>query len=134
MISSGGGVDWLHRRLSKYGDEPSLAQKRHDEFTARSGRYIASGGMRMFRASCIHAGQSCGVFRRTARSATSLKIRRCVKTSPSGDNDPRQTYRTNGQIAGISEMDRHLFMDYSPPGVNVGYITRCKSLDIHLRR
>lgn len=48
--------------------------------------------------------------------------------------DLRQTYRTVGQAAGISEVDMHLLMNHSLPNVNVGYITRHKLLLDHLRR
>jgi integrase len=39
-------------------------------------------------------------------------------------NDLRQTYRTVGQAAGIADLDIHLLMNHSVPGVNAGYITR----------
>lgn len=48
-------------------------------------------------------------------------------------NDLRQTYRTVGQAAGLSEIDMHLLMNHSLPGVNAGYITRAKLLGDHLR-
>jgi hypothetical protein len=48
-------------------------------------------------------------------------------------NDLRQTYRTIGQIAGIADLDMHLLMNHSVPGVNAGYITRAKLLSDHLR-
>lgn len=48
-------------------------------------------------------------------------------------NDLRQTYRTMGQVAGLSEIDMHLLMNHSLPGVNAGYITRAKLLSGHLR-
>ena len=48
-------------------------------------------------------------------------------------NDLRQTYRTMGQVAGLSEVDMHLLMNHSLPGVNAGYITRAKLLSGHLR-
>ena len=48
-------------------------------------------------------------------------------------NDLRQTYRTMGQIAGLSEIDMHLLMNHSLPGVNAGYITRAKLISGHLR-
>ena len=48
-------------------------------------------------------------------------------------NDLRQTYRTMGQLAGLSEVDMHLLMNHSLPGVNAGYITRAKLLSGHLR-
>jgi integrase len=48
-------------------------------------------------------------------------------------NDLRQTYRTMGQVAGASEIDMHLLMNHSLPGVNAGYITRAKLLSGHLR-
>ena len=48
--------------------------------------------------------------------------------------DLRQTYRTIGQAAGVSEVDMHLLMNHSLPNVNVGYITRHKLLLDHLRR
>ena len=48
-------------------------------------------------------------------------------------NDLRQTYRTIGQIAGLADLDMHLLMNHSLPGVNAGYITRAKLLSDHLR-
>lgn len=48
-------------------------------------------------------------------------------------NDLRQTYRTLGQAAGLSEIDMHLLMNHSLPGVNAGYITRARLLGDHLR-
>ena len=49
-------------------------------------------------------------------------------------NDLRQSYRTLGQAAGVSELDIHLLMNHSLPGVNAGYITRDKLLCDHLRK
>lgn len=49
-------------------------------------------------------------------------------------NDLRQSYRTLGQAAGLSEIDMHLLMNHSLPGVNAGYITRHKLLGDHLRQ
>ncbi len=49
-------------------------------------------------------------------------------------NDLRQTYRTVGQVAGVNEIDMHLLMNHSLPGVNAGYITRNKLLGDHLRK
>ncbi len=48
-------------------------------------------------------------------------------------NELRQTYRTLGQIADISDVDMHLLMNHSLPGVNAGYITRSKLVGTHLR-
>ncbi|MDI1366046.1 MAG: integrase [bacterium] len=48
-------------------------------------------------------------------------------------NDLRQTYRTIGQASGLSDVDMHLLMNHSLPGVNAGYITRAKLLRGHLR-
>lgn len=48
-------------------------------------------------------------------------------------NDLRQTYRTLGQAAEISEVDMHLLMNHALPGVNPGYITRSKLMRDHLR-
>lgn len=48
-------------------------------------------------------------------------------------NDLRQTYRTMGQVAGINEVDMHLLINHSLPGVNAGYITRAKLVNSHLR-
>lgn len=48
-------------------------------------------------------------------------------------NDLRQTYRTLGQAAEISEVDIHLLMNHALPGVNPGYITRSKLMRDHLR-
>ncbi|MGX9117067.1 tyrosine-type recombinase/integrase [Mesorhizobium sp. BHbsci] len=49
-------------------------------------------------------------------------------------NDLRQTFRTIAQAAGIAELDVHLLMNHSIPGVNAGYITRNKLLSDHLRQ
>jgi integrase len=49
-------------------------------------------------------------------------------------NELRQTYRTVGQAAGIADLDIHLLMNHSVPGVNAGYITRSKLLNDHLRQ
>ncbi|MDP3747461.1 MAG: hypothetical protein Q8Q88_10485, partial [Phenylobacterium sp.] len=49
-------------------------------------------------------------------------------------NDLRQSYRTLAQIAGVSELDVHLLMNHSLPGVNAGYITRDRLLGGHLRK
>ena len=49
-------------------------------------------------------------------------------------NDLRQTYRTLAQAAGVSELDVHLLMNHSLPGVNAGYITRDQLLRDHLRK
>ena len=49
-------------------------------------------------------------------------------------NDLRQSYRTLAQPAGVSELDIHLLMNHSLPGVNAGYITRERLLIDHLRR
>lgn len=38
-----------------------------------------------------------------------------------------------GQIAGINDIDMHLLMNHSLPGVNAGYITRNKLVGSHLR-
>jgi integrase len=48
-------------------------------------------------------------------------------------NDLRQTYRTVAQATGIADLDIHLLMNHSIPGVNAGYITRNKLLSDHLR-
>lgn len=48
-------------------------------------------------------------------------------------NDLRQTFRTVAQAAGVPELDVHLLMNHSIPGVNAGYITRNKLLSDHLR-
>lgn len=48
-------------------------------------------------------------------------------------NDLRQTYRTIAQAAEISDVDIHLLMNHSLPGVNSGYITRSKLMRDHLR-
>ena len=48
-------------------------------------------------------------------------------------NELRQTYRTVGQVAGVNEIDMHLLMNHSLPGVNAGYITRNKLAGNHLR-
>ena len=49
-------------------------------------------------------------------------------------NDLRQTYRTLAQAAGVSDLDVHLLMNHSLPGVNAGYITRDQLLRDHLRK
>jgi hypothetical protein len=49
-------------------------------------------------------------------------------------NDLRQSYRTLAQAAGVSELDIHLLMNHSLPGVNAGYITRDRLLRNHLRQ
>jgi hypothetical protein len=49
-------------------------------------------------------------------------------------NDLRQSYRTLGQAAGLSDVDMHLLMNHSFPGVNAGYITRSKLMTDHLRQ
>ncbi|MDG2531283.1 integrase arm-type DNA-binding domain-containing protein [Caulobacter endophyticus] len=49
-------------------------------------------------------------------------------------NDLRQTFRTIAQVAEVSELDAHLLMNHSLPGVNTGYITRDRLLSGHLRR
>ena len=48
-------------------------------------------------------------------------------------NDLRQSYRTLAQAVGVSELDIHLLMNHSLPGVNAGYITRDRLLRDHLR-
>ncbi len=47
-------------------------------------------------------------------------------------NDLRQTFRTIAQAVGVPELDVHLLMNHSIPGVNAGYITRHKLLRDHL--
>lgn len=49
-------------------------------------------------------------------------------------NDLRQSYRTLAQATGVSELDIHLLMNHSLPGVNAGYITRDRLLRDHLRQ
>jgi integrase len=49
-------------------------------------------------------------------------------------NDLRQTYRTVAQTAGIADLDVHLLLNHTVPGVNAGYITRNKLLGDHLRQ
>ncbi|RVC69242.1 MULTISPECIES: hypothetical protein [unclassified Mesorhizobium] len=49
-------------------------------------------------------------------------------------NDLRQTFRTVAQATGVAELDVHLLMNHSIPGVNAGYITRNKLLSDHLRQ
>jgi integrase len=48
-------------------------------------------------------------------------------------NELRQTYRTVAQAVGVPDLDVHLLMNHSIPGVNAGYITRNKLLRDHLR-
>ena len=47
--------------------------------------------------------------------------------------DLRQTYRTVAQAIGISDLDIHLLMNHSVPGVSAGYITRAKLVATSLR-
>lgn len=49
-------------------------------------------------------------------------------------NDLRQTFRTIGQAAEVSEIDIHILMNHSLQGVNAGYITRSALLEDHLRQ
>ncbi len=49
-------------------------------------------------------------------------------------NDLRQSYRTIAQSVGVPQLDIHLLMNHSLPGVNAGYITRGRLLNNHLRR
>jgi integrase len=49
-------------------------------------------------------------------------------------NDLRQSYRTLAQAVGVSELDIHLLMNHSLPGVNAGYITRDRLVRDHLRK
>jgi integrase len=49
-------------------------------------------------------------------------------------NDLRQSYRTLAQAAGVPELDIHLLMNHSLPGVNAGYITRDRLVRDHLRK
>jgi integrase len=49
-------------------------------------------------------------------------------------NDLRQTYRTIAQTTGIADLDIHLLMNHTVPGVNAGYINRSKLLSDHLRQ
>lgn len=49
-------------------------------------------------------------------------------------NELRQSYRNIGQITGISDIDMHLLMNHSLPGVNAGYLTRSKIIHSHLRQ
>jgi integrase len=55
------------------------------------------------------------------------------KTLDKWGNELRQTYRTVAQTTGIADLDIHLLMNHSVPGVNAGYITRSKLLSDHLR-
>jgi hypothetical protein len=47
--------------------------------------------------------------------------------------DLRQSYRTMAQAIGISNLDIHLLMNHSMPGVSTGYISRAKLLPTSLR-
>ncbi|TPN92823.1 hypothetical protein [Mesorhizobium sp. B1-1-5] len=49
-------------------------------------------------------------------------------------NDLRQTFRTIAQATGVAELDVHLLMNHSIPGLNAGYITRNKLLSDHLHQ
>ena len=55
------------------------------------------------------------------------------KTLNKWGNELRQTYRTVAQTTAIADLDIHLLMNHSVPGVNAGYITRSKLLGDHLR-
>ena len=44
-----------------------------------------------------------------------------------------RVFRTIAQAAGVAELDVHLLMNHSIPGVNAGHITRNKLLSDHLR-
>lgn len=56
------------------------------------------------------------------------------KTLSKWGNDLRQTYRTVAQTTGIADLDIHLLMNHTVPGVNAGYIDRSKLLSDHLRQ
>jgi hypothetical protein len=47
-------------------------------------------------------------------------------------SDLRQSFRTIATAAGVSEFDAKLLMNHTIPGVNSGYITRHKLLEVHL--
>jgi integrase len=49
-------------------------------------------------------------------------------------NDLRQTYRSVAQTTGVADLDIHLLMNHTVPGVNAGYINRSKLLSDHLRQ
>jgi hypothetical protein len=49
-------------------------------------------------------------------------------------NDVRQTYWTNAQVAEVNDVDMHLLMNHSLPGVNASYNTRAKLVETHLRQ
>jgi hypothetical protein len=49
-------------------------------------------------------------------------------------NDLRQSYRTLAQATAVSELDAHLLMNHSLPGVNAGYITPDRLPRDHLRQ
>jgi integrase len=73
------------------------------------------------------------VFPSDSQSGHLVEHKENRKTLAKWGNDLRQTYRTVGQIAGIADLDMHLLMNHSVPGVNAGYITRSKLMSDHLR-
>jgi integrase len=73
------------------------------------------------------------VFPSDSQSGHMIEHKENRKTLAKWGNDLRQTYRTIGQIAGIADLDMHLLMNHSVPGVNAGYITRSKLMSDHLR-
>jgi integrase len=73
------------------------------------------------------------VFPSDSKSGHLVEHKENRKTLAKWGNDLRQTYRTVGQIAGIADLDMHLLMNHSVPGVNAGYITRSKLMSDHLR-
>ena len=68
-----------------------------------------------------------------ARADTLLSMRRSAPRFRNGGNDLRQTYRTVAQATRVPELDVHLLMNHSIPGVSAGYITREKLLRDHFR-
>jgi integrase len=73
------------------------------------------------------------VFPSESKSGHLVEHKESRKKLAKWGNDLRQTYRTVGQIAGIADLDMHLLMNHSLPGVNAGYITRSKLMTDHLR-
>jgi hypothetical protein len=75
-----------------------------------------------------------GFFVLVGSRAKSFMIQADLRVLSHWGNDLRQSYRTLGQVAGVSDVDMHLLMNHSFPGVNAGYITRSKLMADHLRQ
>ncbi len=55
-------------------------------------------------------------------------------TSPSGATTCARLIGPSVRAAAVNEVDMHLLMNHSLPGVNADYITRNKLLEDHLRK